>query len=203
MTERYPILQSGFIAASETGLSVHKTETDIVLDYTLSKTHLKNINNYFFSKDITAIHKAWHADQALLTKFDFREKILKEAKQAFAFLTGLSFQKWLQLQIDKESVTDMHMTFLNETIGFIFGKTRTMSVHQWFSLLEAKSTNNHADIKLDTQGLGIDAAAIYSLEKVIQLWVSRPNGFEDLLSCLNVIFGERTAITDVSWKHSG
>lgn len=203
MSERYPILQSGFIASSESGLSVHKTETDIVLDYTLGKTHLKNINNYFFSKDITALHKAWHGDQSLLTKFEFREKILKEAKQAFAFLTGTSFQKWVQLQVDKESVTDMHMHFLNETIGFIFGKTRTMTVHQWYSLLEARSTNNHSDISLNINNLGIDSSSIYSLEKVIQLWVSRKDGFEDLLNSLFVIFGERTAITTANWKHSG
>ncbi len=203
MSNRYPILQSGFVAANESNISIHKTETDIVLDYTLSKTHLKNINNYFFSKNITAIYKAWIDNNILMNRFEFRESILKEAKQAFSFLTGGSFQKWIQLQVDKDTVTNMHMQFLNETVGFIFGKYRSISVHQWFSLLEVNNTSKHADNKLDYQGLDIDTSAIYSLEKVIQLWVSRDIGFEDLLCTLYVIFGERTAVTSTNWKHSG
>ena len=203
MNSLFPILQSGFVASSEKELSRPDSETDIISDYVIGATHLKNVNNRFFSKVVTKLYHEYRVNREKMQQFDFRERILKEAKFAFTFNTGVSFLKWVQLQFDTPMVSDMHVRFLTETCGFIFGQERKLASVQWFSLLEANTTIVPSQLEwAEACAILSESKNAYDIYSLLQAWVSRDHGYEDLLTTLFVIYGERTAITTVNYKHS-
>ena len=203
MNSLFPVLQSGFIAASDKELSRPDSETDIVADYVLGATHLKNINNRFFSKVVTKLYNEWRNNREKMKDFAFRELILKQTKECFTFNTGLSCLKWFQMQFDTPMVSDMHVQFLVDTMKFVAGEERGLATFQWFSILEANTTIVPSQSTWDEVSRVFNhCLPSYDFYTVLQMWVSRPHGYEDLLTSLFVIYGERTAITTVNFKHS-
>ena len=198
----YPKLQSGFIASDDKRLSKPDSEADLMADYILLATHLKVNNPYFFSKELTTMFYQWKAKPEVMRVFSFREQVLTMAKSLFSFTAGSSLVNWLKLQEDKPTVSEMHIKFLIETLNFILGYDRNLACFQWFSLLSADSTTLPAKTKISNDKNFIDHKAdLFIFDDALQLWVSKPHGFEDLLMTMMIIFGERTAITTSSFKH--
>ena len=210
MANAYPILQSGFISGVDERLSKPDTEANLMNDYMLVSPHLKVNNPFFFSKDVCKLFSDWFGDPSIMNQFEFRAQVLKEAMWWFSIgdrkeinLKG-NFLQWLKLQENNPTVSDLHMQFLNDTIDFILTGKRSLTVWQWYSLIKADTTSLQAKpTTFAAKRLTENYRGLFDNESIVQQWVSQPYGYEDLITTLFVILGERTAITTVNTKHAG
>ncbi len=200
--KKYPILQSGFVSFTEETLLTPVKYNDLVISNVLSKDYRSPSNRYFYSKPLSMLYNKWLGNPQCLREFDTREQIIKHAKVLFS---NPSLFKWMQLQLDHGEIGNLHEAFILDTLEFLTGKDRRIQVAQWISLLEKA---------IKSQAIQIDLAKFFDREKypqpiytdtlpgqltdILQIWINRPQGYEDLLISLYVIFGNRPYITDVS-----
>lgn len=205
----YVELQSGFLA-KKSDLLVTPNEYDkFYTDNILAKTFKQPSNMLYFCKDLSLLYRKYLADRTLINDFEFREDILVLAKKLF---DEKNFLKWLELQVTKANLTTLHTTFIYDTLNFldiaydgddssIYRSKREIEAVQWISLLERNLESD--SVKLDiskyfnkTQRNVVNYLP-HKLNTILILWLNKNNGFEDLLTSLFVIFGDRAYITDV------
>lgn len=195
---RHPILQSGFVSLTEKGLVRLKTTDPTIREAILMNEYRRDVNKYFYSNEITALFNKWSSKPELIRDFDFREKVLRAAFSAFA--TPYT-QKWLLAQTTCPTVTKLHRAYLLELLAYLmYDDPRTIEPIQWVRLLEAseKSTSVTVDLS-EFIGKGEAPAKVTSqFSELIRTWVSKPNGFTDLLVNIYIIFGDREQRSDVA-----
>ncbi len=199
---KYPIMQSGFVSFTEETLLTPVKYNDLVISNVLSKDYRSPSNRFFYSRPLSELYNLWLGDSQCLRSFENREKLIKLAKTLFS---NPSFFKWVDLQTDHGMLGDLHRTFLIDTLEYLSGNTRQLEVGQWIGLIEKaiKSIATKVDIArfFDKELYGTSG---YSdllpshVVDILDIWVRKPGGFEDLLITLYVIFGNRPYITDVS-----
>jgi len=194
---RYPILQSGFISISETGLKKGVGSNPSFPDNLLLKAYRRVSNQYFYNEEITKLFNRYLANPLALKDFDFRERLIKAAFSAFG---TKSIADWIYLQSHQSSVSDLHKSFIVDTLKHIVTlEPRSMEAGQWIRIIEAddKTYNTIIDVRhffSNSKGEKVPA----SLTDFINAWLRVPKGFEDMLISLFVIFGERSQRTDVA-----
>lgn len=199
---RYPIMQSGFVSFTDETLLTPVKYNDLVISNVLSKDYRSPSNRYFFSRPLSELYNLWLGNRNCLRDFDNREKVIKLAKVLFS---NPSFFKWIQLQTDHGHISDLHNTFLIDTLEYLTTGQRQLEISQWVGLIEKsiKTTATKVDIArfFDRElygSMGYDKLLPSTVNDILDIWVRKPNGFEDLLISLYVIFGNRPYITDVS-----
>jgi len=200
---KFAVLQSGFISDLSKGLVHNEFIKDPFVDLALDKDHLKSKSHYFYFKEVDDLYEEWSKNNTLIKTMEFREKIIKAAKNAF---NNVSIYNWLNTQKYANTVTSTHENFISETIGFVLGSPRSIQTSQWIRLLEVseKAQSINLDIDKYFNRNNIQNQLKFSsslLTDFIVRWVSQPNGFEDMLLSLYVIFGDRPAVTDVADKN--
>ncbi len=161
------------------------------------------VNNH----DVDLLWNEYITGLRYVTQTEFRDKIIIAALRAF----GTSdFHEWCSIQDRSPYVTEMHRRFLNDTFGFIATGERAMMVQSWQRLIKFEEAN-HEDRRLRLEydalfskrasGFGDedwpspdrfnerDARPLTSLTSVIHFWIAKPNGLEDLLATLHILFG--------------
>lgn len=201
--KKFAILQSGFITNLEKGLTRNDYIKDPFVDLALDKDHLKSKSLYFYHKEINDIYLAWSGDSTLLKSMEFRERILKAAKDAF---NSYSIYQWFLMQSNAETLTELHQKFIYDTLGFVQGQKRSLETVQWIRLLEASEKSKGVKINVDKyfDNVNFKQEAKFSssaLTSFIVSWTTQPNGFQDLMITLFVIFGDRPYVTDVADKN--
>jgi hypothetical protein len=201
--KRFAILQSGFITNLEKGLIKNQYIKDPFVDLALDKDHLKSKSLYFYHKEINDIYEDWRGDKTLMKSMDFRERILKAAKDAF---NSYSIYQWFLMQGNTETLTELHQRFIYDTLSFVQGQKRSIEAVQWIRLLEASEKTQGVKIDVDKyfDNVNFKQEAKFSssaLSTFLVNWTSQPNGFEDLMITLFVIFGDRPYVTDVADKN--
>lgn len=130
--------------------------------------------------------------QGVMNSFEFREKVLKVALQAFG---TDNFRNWIDVQISGPSTGDMHMDFLRDTLRFIESGQRRMTLHSWTAVLTLSSVDSNITKELP----GLNDFFVCQQTKrgknikmidVLQRWCSQEGGFEDLAQTLHVLFGD-------------
>lgn len=200
---KFAVLQSGFISDLSKGLVHNEFIKDPFVDLALDKDHLKSKSHYFYFKEVDELYEEWSKNNTLIKTMEFREKIIKAAKNAF---NNISIYNWLNIQKYANTVTSTHVNFISETIDFVLGSPRSIQTSQWIRLLEVseKAQSINLDIDKYFNKNNIQNQVKFSsslLTDFIVTWVSQPNGFEDMLLSLYVIFGDRPAVTDVADKN--
>lgn len=200
--DKYPILQSGFITNTTDGLKRPVFVKDPFVDFAIDKDHRKSKSLNFFVPEVNNLYEAWRNSPTKLKEFDFREQILCAAYRAFNIK---SIYKWIEMQALSTKISHMHNMFLLETVAFVYGEPRSLQLPQWIRLIEASAESRATKVDIDKyfDKEKFPSTATYSnlLTDFITAWVSRPNGFEDLLLSLYVIFGDRPYVTDVANKN--
>ena len=211
MTDRYPVLQSGYVNLSEDGLVPFNPEHDPYIDVVLGQSYLTANNPYFYNKLITKLHRKWLSSPEVIKDFDFREQLLKLARTIF----GTSdIRSWFMRQNGQRFVSDMHTRFLTETLLYVAGGNRTVAVNRWYTMLEANrdtvpSTYKPADYFKSPadNGSGLHCEGTvtkldWTIDELIINWTKRTDGFVDMLIALNTIFGVRDCINDMASKRA-
>jgi hypothetical protein len=122
--------------------------------------------------------------------WNFKRMVLDCALRLFG-----DFATWLKDQQQNPQIVGFNQEFLKDTLNFIHGKDRVMSVTTWTDLLGDTGTLgkavNASSLNPSQVLLGRGETTI----QILQAWVSRPNGVEDLMQTLYLLFGQarRTA----------
>lgn len=99
------------------------------------------------------------------------------------------FERWLRLQAEfNDNVYDLNWSFLEDTVRFIRGKPRIYPLQNWIDLLR-----EHPDERVGSasprryRDLQMQAG---EFSNYVGMWVTRENGFDDMLSTAYVLFGQ-------------
>ena len=128
---------------------------------------------------------------------EFREQIIISTMKAF---NVESIYKWIEAQNKLAQISNCHDKFLEDTFKFIMGNPRSLELPQWIKLIEF---NRHpVGTTLNYDSMFSNGGLPSGLPELFNIWLSRPNGFEDLLQTAYIIFGNRPWITNVREKNT-
>lgn len=190
----YPVLQSGFVAMSESGFKKSDLSQPTVRDVLLYHMPEKKTTHYFYHPQITELYLSYCASPEKLKDFDFREQIIK---QAVAVFKGTTFYDWILLQSNKPTIGNLHREFIVQTLNYLLNdQAREIHLSQWIRLLETDIKAKLVPIEVSE----IKTARIFPLKttELLSLWLSKPKGYEDLLLSLFAMFGSRNQTTEVT-----
>lgn len=139
---------------------------------------------------VKALTDIYHARTAVSRSWKFRRSVVETALRLFG-----NFDTWLKDQRANPHVVGTNRQFIEDTFNFIHGKPRTMSVVLWGDVI-----HDAGDLRrlMTQQALGAEPTLSGSREStvlILQQWLARDNGIEDLILTLNVLFGERVLTT--------
>lgn len=158
-------------------------------------------NTTYPNSVIVELYNKYISQPAETNTFEFRKKVYQVALTAFG---TDRFDRWYIQQLYSPAFGDNHSRFLDDTFNFINGKRREMSTTMWGTLIEMEKSpgipakasevaTKFFDLGTltgeDNRGPSCIDRSHVDLPYVIQAWVSRPDGFEDLLLTLNILFG--------------
>ncbi len=115
----------------------------------------------------------------------FYESVLTNALRLFGDLND-----WFKEQLSNPNLIGYNRQFIHDTINFIEGGQRELPVRTWYDLVSEGGAGHHAHAipqRLQDNKLLLRASEP-SLE-LMQKWVSQPNGLEDLLNTMHLLFG--------------
>jgi len=197
------LLQSGFVSKGDKYLVLPKRYDHNYVDNILVKNFKHAEDNNFYSRNITELYTQYRSDNAISRNFIFRKRVFKEVKRLFK---EESFDKWLKYQIKHASITQLHKLFLYDTISTITNGIydpyiREVQPEQYISLIRYNNEAKSVSFDMDNYIKKTQRSDIrYLPEKVtdiMQLWLSSPKGFGDMLVTMYVIFGDRPYIENV------
>lgn len=127
--------------------------------------------------------------------FEFKRSVLRTALNAFG--TPM-FDFWFTMQFRSPAAGEMHLRFLDDTLRFIQTGRREMALETWAALLQPDEPKvNGAQLsEYAKEFFGIPSGGYNrhprnrKITEVIQSWCSQPNGLEDLLCTMHVLFGK-------------
>lgn len=116
----------------------------------------------------------------------FHRSVLINALRLFGDL-----REWAVEQLSNPNIVGYNRQFVTDTMNFIETGKRELSVATWADLVSEGGAGHHAHAipqrLLDTKLLSTSSDT--SLQ-MLQKWVSQPNGFEDLINTLHLLFGK-------------
>lgn len=163
------------------------------VQHTFKFPEVQNVKAYS-NKSVDKYWKAYLNRIGDTGTFQFRENVLLVALEAFG---TMEFALWYSKQFVSPSVGDMHHRFLDDTLRFIQEGRREMCMENWSALLRQPDTPDTKELISDyaAQFFGISSTGMNyaprsnDLIDILQRWTAQPNGFEDLLSTLHILFG--------------
>lgn len=175
--ERTPKAFGNPIANTQYHVNDHKSAADI-----LPNSHVEDL------------YSSYIRQTASMGDFEFRKKLLKVALVSFG---TDRFDMWYQSQFQSPAIGDLHSRFLVDTIKFISSGKRDMSLETWGALLiitdEGDRVKGMTKDAKEFFGISADGVTRHprnrSIIEIIQSWCSQPNGSEDLLGTLHILFG--------------
>lgn len=191
LTLKYPILQSGFLALSETGLVKQIPGQPSFSDTILFIRSNTEFDNHFYSETISKLFEEWQSNFVVMKDPKFQHRILEQAMKAF----GTSVLDWIDFQSNKPGFTQTHKQFLTRMSEWMGdGNEPSMVAEEavrWVGFLGPSQGNNidmHVGELAHVRGMA-------TLSQAIINWVSKESGYESLLVHLYVIFGKRVGHT--------
>lgn len=139
--------------------------------------------------NVEALYKAFMTQQRSSKSLDFIEDLYAIAVNAFG---TTSFYDWLHMQTQNPYFTTDHRDFLNETLEFIFGSERKISMGSWRMVIHLHLNETGAvtkDYRYQQFFIAQDKSD-QAVTSVVRRWLARPGGAQDLLATLHILFGE-------------
>lgn len=195
--QKYAVLNSGFISSNNELLTINPIHNHKFTELLLNKAHLNTQNTFFYNKDIAELFRLWAADKKHIKNEEYRERVIILAYKLFQHK---SLYGWMldQITVLNKTLNQTHIEFLLETVNFIFGIERKLTVVQWARLLLVNNdVFNYKDDFIRNFTRDIKRLQGSDLTNTLQLWLSNPNGLEDLMISMYVIFGDRKYITEI------
>lgn len=150
----------------------------------------KTYGNY--NDAIERLYKQLKSYERNFTSFNYRRSVLSEALRAFG---TSSFRDWCKLQEDSYTFSENHRRFIEDTLKFVATGERNFGLMPWeFTLKQEnatfKSRQKPFDFETFFNSTATNGNKDFTVLNLVQLWVSQPKGFEDMLVSLHLIFGK-------------
>ena len=116
----------------------------------------------------------------------FYRNVLTNALRLFG-----DFRSWVDDQRGNPNIVGYNRNFLADTLAFIDTGKRELPVPTWIDLVSEGGASHHAHAvppRLLENGQLL--ASSESSLQLLQKWISQPNGLEDLLNTLHLLFGK-------------
>lgn len=199
MKELY-LLQSGFITDIESGLFKYVADVPTFRDKILNKDNTGDIPEYFYNEQVTRLWLRYESNNGFISEFSFREELISTAFSAFGHK---NFLDWVKLQKNSPYFSDLHKSFLFETLSFITGTPRKLSISQWYPLIDATEVKRSVHFDY-TQYFGTEESIglLPSFTShVILDWLRQKDGYTDLMYALWLFFGKRDRQSTITATH--
>lgn len=191
MNKTVVIYPSGFVGYN-VGWPAVKTAKDFSPQAALARFGNDTSSNklVIVNPVLEALFTQWRTRTRKTNDADFCGDIIAAVGNAFG---TDSFYEWCHMQMLNPYFTAYHRQYLNETLEFIFNaKPRSTGYPTWIKLLvptlahfeDSKEHFKYQDIMLK---FGMDKTGVRS---VIQTWISKPKGIDDMLVTACLLFGE-------------
>jgi hypothetical protein len=198
---RVHTLQSGFVTKDSSRLIRNEEEKLNIQDSLYRPDYRTSDTENYYDEGVEALFKQWRDDNAIMSRFEFREALIKTALRVFG---SVSIIPWLSVQLTSPSVRYLHRKFLSETMASVLNKEpRTLDAYQYYRLLTVyKDTQftamNDKDVDKALKEY-IKNASSSSVDMVCS-WTKDVHGLCDMLNTLHVIFGRRHGFVDVGTR---
>lgn len=115
----------------------------------------------------------------------FYESVLTNALRLFGDL-----REWFKEQLSNPNLVGYNRQFVSDTLNFIETGERELPVLTWFDLVSEGGAGHHAHaIPQRLQDNKLLTRTSQSSLELMQKWVQQPNGLEDLLNTMHLLFG--------------
>lgn len=137
--------------------------------------------------EITELWDRYTSPQNHSNTWSFQRRVIKAAKRLLS-----STPNWFIAQDTNEYLDKYNYEFIIDTIRFIGTGRRRMGVYTWRELVSNKPTKYKYDAeeRHDIAELFSRLKLTSSASALIQMWCSHPNGFDDMMNTLNILFGD-------------
>jgi len=147
--------------------------------------------NVISNTDVEALWKGLCSGNKFISNEKFRESILVAALTSFG---TNDFYEWVTLQTKNQYLGNEHIRFINDTFNFIKTGQRSLNILMWLQLLAGSSDPSASSVKINLEYFGtnkpLHRKENANIKDTIIKWVSQPNGFEDLLGTMHILFGD-------------
>lgn len=117
------------------------------------------------------------------TNFAFQAQVIDVALRLFG-----DFGIWLEAQRHNPQIVGHNRAFLDDTLKFIAGGDRDLRIENWIELVSSDEADIHlANLRIPQ--IAPRPQQSPSTIVLLQNWCSRPDGLEDLLSTMYLLFG--------------
>lgn len=199
MSKQFRLFPRGFLGGNISPHVVKSprpySEAVLTHQYTIN-FHNDTGNSIEPNPEAENVYAAYIKNINITGDFKFKRRVLVLALNAFG---TMNFYEWYKLQFRSLSAGDLHNRFLTDTIRFLQTGRRDMSIENWTEILTISDEGDKIGMPTreirDFFGLTgydftEDAKTNDSLLSVIALWCSKPNGFDDLIGTLHILFGD-------------
>lgn len=194
---QFAILSSGFISKNIGILSSNIEKGSNFRDLILDNDHYQGVD-HFYNKDVNILFDKFINNKNIMNDFDFKEHVLILVYKLFEKKSIYNWMYDQQYAVGK-TVSNLHIEFLEDTINYLNGETRKINIYQWARMLNVtKDAINYKPAQNDFFKTTITRIMYGNLINNIKQWLAIEGGYEDLLTTLYVIFGDRSFITTIS-----
>lgn len=188
---------SGFVGYVTPQTVIEKKE--INLDKVISNIKLNKKTSSIqkpsvYNAEVMAIVKRYEANTKQSSDIHFICDLIECTLRS---IDSKLINSWLALQVKNADISDMHVRFIEDTFQFINSGTRTINIMSWARMLDGThNETNTATKKLDLVKL-LGGSTFNQMtpgsvktSDILFAWVGQPNGVEDLVYSLPVLFGK-------------
>lgn len=195
------ILASGYVSYPDLPLVSKKMPEKIFDKYVIFKNHRNPNNPFYYNNEIDELYQLLSKTGAEINSVDNRASVLRIAKEMFA---RKNIMVWVDMQTNGPFFSSTLFSFLEDTLKAVLeGKKRRMHVTQWIRLIYPNFTEENRNSSLKDKMVALsrkydeDKTIPKNLDDQILMWINRPNGANDLLVTLFILFGPRDWVLDV------
>ncbi len=147
---------------------------------------------------VEALYGQWINRAPETTSFEFREKVMIAALDAFG---TPNFLYWYGAQVHSPAFGDTHRRFLEDTIQFLSTGRRNLTLETWSALLTVRDSgevvDEYSEVAKEFFGMPTPDAQYREFRnrgvgEIVQRWLIQPTGFDDLVGSLHLLFGNFT-----------
>lgn len=142
--------------------------------------------------EITQLYHQYVHKNPGYNTWEFRMKVIRAAKR----LIGKSLAVWLARHSKSGYILTNARKFIDDTLRYLDTGVRTVSPINWLELLDDKPTAEAGKIHGPDLHMLRGDNSISPNSHYVTLWLRQPNGFEDLLISLYVMYGPSSPSVD-------
>lgn len=117
-------------------------------------------------------------------------KVRNEFFQIAKRLYG-GFGQWIDAQQENPNISQTAYDMIADTLDFISGKARTISVQTRFAIMNTESANGAYNRSVEgRRSTPLRDHMRFPSNEFMYRWVNQPDGFSDMLCTTNLIFGK-------------